>query len=151
VVNADIYHTVDLPQMMAAHLASKARITLAMHDYKRFNTVSVKNNLVKSFKIVPEMKQLAFMGIHIIDSELLSLIPRQIPSCIIDFYRTLLLQQEEINIFRGDQYYWRDIGSVHDYLQLNAELFCQQIPLLLGMSAYQQDEFLQMIIRENSR
>lgn len=52
VMNGDIFHNVDLAALYQHHRRSGNKVTLAVHDYPRFNTVTVADERVLSFKPV---------------------------------------------------------------------------------------------------
>ena len=129
VTNGDIYHTVDLRLLYEAHLHDTASVTLAMHDFPRFNKVSVQNNQVTGFENAEENKGLlAFTGLHVLNPGILSTIPLLRPSSIIDLYRRLLEEKKRINAYNVDGCYWTDMGTVDDYLALHGGLLAGDIP-----------------------
>ncbi len=121
--NGDIYHGIDLAKLYRYHLESGADVTLAMHDYPRFNTVDVKDNRVCGFSTGdPEYTKRAFTGIHVINPDMLLRIVDQEYSCIIDLYRTLLRDQITIGVYDTSDCFWTDMGTVEDYLALNMNI-----------------------------
>lgn len=129
VTNGDIYHTIPFLDLYEFHLRSDSSVTLAMHDYKRFNTVSVNKGYVENFnKEELSSEKLAFTGIHVIDPEILDGVGTGSMSCIIDLYRTILSKGDKIKVFRTDDYYWTDMGTVDDYLAINSELISGDVP-----------------------
>ena len=127
ITNGDIYHTVSYLNLYQHHLASSVPVTLALHDYPRFNSVPVENGNVVGFKST-STSALAFSGLHVIDPSILMDIPENIFSCIIELYRRMLAQQRKINVFRMDDCYWTDMGTVEDYLGLHEGLLQGTIP-----------------------
>ncbi|MDW7774104.1 MAG: sugar phosphate nucleotidyltransferase [Desulfobulbaceae bacterium] len=125
VMNGDIFHDIDPARLYQHHIDSKNSITMAMHDYPRFNSVTVDNDRIVSFQDagkVPDRTLLAFTGIHVVDPEVINLIPADRPHHIIDLYESLARQGMKIGFVRVDDSYWRDIGTPDDYLQLHGEL-----------------------------
>ncbi|MBM9537621.1 sugar phosphate nucleotidyltransferase [Desulfobulbus alkaliphilus] len=120
VMNGDIYHHIDLEQVYHRHLLSRNEVTLALHDYPRFNQVVVVGDRVKGFRAQPGAG-LAFTGIHVIDPEAIERIPAKGYFDIIDLYRQLALEGR-VGCYRVDGSLWRDIGTPEDYIQLHAEL-----------------------------
>ena len=134
VANGDIYHTVDYQDVYRGHCAAKADVTLVLHDYPRFNDVSVDKKLqIKGFNI-PDAgqkglnKTLAFTGIHVINPEVLRLIPPDEPFCIIECYKKLLKQRGSIRAHLVKDHFWTDMGTPEDYLKLHADLLEKSIP-----------------------
>jgi mannose-1-phosphate guanylyltransferase len=128
VTNGDIYHTFDFNSLYQYHLDNTAPVTMAMHDYPRFNTVSVVNEQVAGFDHTGNHPLLAFTGLHVIDPDILSSIPLSQSSSIIDHYRLLLEKKKRISVFRVDGCFWTDMGTVEDYLALHGGLLTGAIP-----------------------
>lgn len=120
VMNGDIYHQINLEQVYHRHLLSRNEVTLALHDYPRFNKVDVVGDRVRRFR-AQTGAGLAFTGIHVIDPEAIGRIPARGYFDIIELYRHLALEGR-VGFCRVDGALWRDIGTPEDYLQLHAEL-----------------------------
>jgi mannose-1-phosphate guanylyltransferase len=135
VVNGDIYHTIDYQKVYRHHCASGAAVTMVLHDYPRFNTVAVDAparvvgfnetavGMDKSDKIM------AFTGIHVINPDILQLIPTDSNYSIIDCYNLYLKQQGSITAYIATGHFWSDIGTPEDYLELHNGLINGEIPL----------------------
>ena len=74
VTNGDIYHTVDFAGLYDRHLARRARVSLAVHDYPRFNTIRIAGDSIAGFAAAPGEGSLAFTGLHVLDPEILETI-----------------------------------------------------------------------------
>jgi len=129
VTNGDIYHTIDYRRLHRHHVRSGAAVTMAMHDCPRFNTVAVRDERIRSFDDPSCGQLLAFTGLHVLEPEVLSLIPAAEEYSIIDCYRRLITQGRRINVHRVDDCFWTDMGTVEDYLALHAGLLTGKIPL----------------------
>ena len=129
VTNGDIYHTIDYGEMYRAHDAEKARVTMAMHDYPRFNKVSVQSGNVTGFDNQKGRELLAFTGMHVLEPDVLESIPLHQEYSIIDRYRELLQEKKNIRARRVDGCFWADMGTVADYLALHGRLLKKEIPL----------------------
>ncbi len=128
VCNGDIYHTVDLLDLYCHHVANKNLVTLAMHNYPRFNNVMVKDGKVESFDNRGKLSQLAFTGLHVIEPSVIEDIGIKKFSCIIDHYRKILKEGRTINCYRADDCFWTDMGTIDDYLSLHHGLLTDTIP-----------------------
>lgn len=124
VMNGDLYHQVDLPQVYQHHLLSKNKITLALHACPRFNTVAIQGDRVAGFGS-SSADSLAFTGIHVVEPKTIAQIPDHGFFHIIDLYR-VLAREGQIGYCRVDGSLWRDIGTPADYLQLHAELLTEK-------------------------
>ncbi|MBW2466563.1 MAG: NTP transferase domain-containing protein [Deltaproteobacteria bacterium] len=135
VVNGDIYHTINYQDVYSEHCASKADVTLVLHDYPRFNNVAVDERLmITGFKKTDNAcgqkgKLLAFTGIHVINPKILQNIPPETPCCIVECYEKILAQGGTIRARLVEDHYWTDMGTPEDYLQLHADLLKQKIPV----------------------
>lgn len=126
--NGDIYHCIDYQKLYQAHLLGGTAVTMALHDYLRFNTVTVSGDHVVGFDGLGEGR-LAFTGVHIVNPEILSAIPLSQKYCIINRYRTLLREKKDIAVQRVDGCDWTDMGTVEDYLALHGRLLKGEIPM----------------------
>lgn len=133
VMNGDLYHRIDLEQVYHRHLLSKNDVTLVLHDYPRFNNVTVEGDRVRGFGDTGG-QQLAFTGIHVVDPEAIERIPAHGFYHIIDLYRELG-REGKVGYCRVDGALWRDIGTPADYLQLHAELLAGESGWLVDPTA----------------
>lgn len=132
VVNGDIYHTIDLRWVYKQHCAADSIATLVLHDCPRFNNVIVADDgRVLGFGDAchstagPE-KKLAFTGIHVINPDLLSVIPPDAAYNIIDCYREWIRKGAKIRGLVVENHFWTDIGTPADYLALHANLLLRK-------------------------
>lgn len=129
VSNGDIYHTVDFKELYLRHEAGSAVVTMAMHDYPRFNNVTVQDDMIAGFDNQKDGSCLAFTGLHVLNPEVLEKIPLEEEYSIIDCYRGLLQEGKTIQAARVDGCSWTDMGTVEDYLALHGSLLKKEIPL----------------------
>jgi len=125
VMNGDIFHTVNLAQLYRHHINSGNIITMALHDYPRFRSVSVSGDRIVSFRPaehMPKNSLLTFTGIHVVEPEVIRQIPAGRFHNIIDLYENLAKRGERVGFVRVDDCFWRDIGTPDDYLRLHKEL-----------------------------
>ena len=122
VLNSDILTDIDLGRAYAFHLDSGALATMVLHDYMPFNQVLMHahGNIV-NIANSPLSGGLAFTGIHIINPDLLSLIPKGF-SDIIACYRQVMDGGEGIKGYLARGHLWRDIGTLESYIAANREL-----------------------------
>jgi len=124
--NGDIYHTVDYRGLYRTHKSNHAVVTMAMHDYDRFNSVDVHGDRVHGFSTTTRGEEedlLAFTGIHVLDKSVIEQIPGGCFFHIIDLYAQLA-EADRVGSVRVDDCFWRDIGTPADYLDLHRELLC---------------------------
>jgi mannose-1-phosphate guanylyltransferase len=128
ITNGDIYHTIDFVQLYRKHLQTGCPVSLAVHDYQRFNSLLVEGDRVLDFDNKSNPSALAFTGVHVIDPTILRGIVNGQKSCIIERYRTLLKNDVRIAAIRVDGQYWTDIGTPADYLELHRGILKKEIP-----------------------
>ena len=123
VINSDILTSIDLAGIYAFHQSHEYPVTMVLHDYKKFNTVTVDSmDFITEFnsdKIKNQTnynQQLAFTGIHVIDPSVLDLIPPKRFCSIIDVYREMIIKGLKIKAVTVLNHYWKDIGSLSDYV-----------------------------------
>ena len=128
ITNGDIYHTVNLFELYNYHSNNGHKITLGVHDFPRFNTVSVSGGKVEAFSKETTAPLLAYTGLQVVQPELLQEISEGQYSCIIDHYRKLLVRGIQIDTYMIDGCYWTDMGTEEDYLTLHEGLLSKKIP-----------------------
>ncbi|MFH0781108.1 MAG: sugar phosphate nucleotidyltransferase [Pseudomonadota bacterium] len=128
VSNGDIYHTIDFLEFYRQHMHNGPAVSLAMHDFPRFNSVQVEAGKIIRFAESVDSRALAFTGLHVIDPAILWEIADNGFSCIIDHYRKLLARGVKIACYRTDGCYWTDMGTPEDYLALHEGLLTESIP-----------------------
>ena len=127
--NVDVISTIDLSRMVNVHRENDALVTLATQKretsrYLLFNEelelCGRKAGRDKEVEIVRSsghLQPLAFSGIHVISPRLLDKISEDGAFSIIASYLRLAGDGERIQGFRADEYYWRDLGKLHDLEQ----------------------------------
>jgi mannose-1-phosphate guanylyltransferase len=123
VINGDILTDIDLIRAYRAHKKKGNLITLIVHDCKPFNQIRI-NERLDIMEIAPKASpgRLAFTGVHIIDPEILSHIPKDRFYNIIDCYQKLIEEGSPIRAYVSKGHYWRDVGTVESYFLANREV-----------------------------
>ncbi|PLX48740.1 MAG: nucleotidyl transferase [Desulfobulbaceae bacterium] len=124
VVNGDIFHTLDYAALYEAHLQSGGPASLVLHDFPRFNKVSVdeRGTIIDFAPYARAARLLAFTGIHIIEPQLLEIIPPASFYDIINCYRHWLRRGMQIRALVAEDHFWSDMGTPADYLALHGRL-----------------------------
>ena len=123
VINGDIFSAIDLQAVLRSHEDSGATVTLVLKDEPLFNGVKVASDgRILGFSGGSE-QQLAFTGIHVLERRVLAGIPAGTPSSIIDCYLQLIARGEKVMAHVVQDEFWRELGSLHGYLQMHEELF----------------------------
>jgi len=124
VMNGDVYHGYDPAAVMGAHAATGGRVTLVVRDEPRFNNLAVDGDgRVAGFRVGeagPGQRLRAFTGIQVVEPELLEPIAPDRFCDIIDHYMNL---PDGISVWEaGEEVYWRDMGTIGDYLALHGDI-----------------------------
>lgn len=124
VVNGDIYHTIDYSTVYDSHLRGGQAATLVLHDFPRFNKVSIDGQWgVIDFIPCDQAAEIkAFTGIHVLDPKLLESIPEASFYDIIDCYRHWMSKGRKIQGLMVEDHFWSDMGTPADYLDLHGRL-----------------------------
>ena len=132
--NVDVVSTIDFQRLMNFHNENHALATLAVQEressrYLLFDDQGElcgrrigrdqEPELVRS---TPNLKALAFSGIHLISPRLLTDMTEEGVFSVIATYLRLAGQNEKILAFRADEYYWRDLGKLEDLRQAEQDL-----------------------------
>jgi NDP-sugar pyrophosphorylase family protein len=132
--NVDVLSTIDLHRMVRFHVENKALATLAVQERETSRPLLFDEHLelcgrkagrdaqAEIVRPSPEVKPLAFSGIHVISPRLLPKMAEEGVFSIITSYLRLAGEGEKILAFRADQYYWRDLGRREDVLQAAQDL-----------------------------
>ena len=132
--NVDIISTIDLQQMIQAHIASKAVATLAVQKRttSRYLLFDEHDNLcgrrtiseqkTEMARPAQQTSEVAFTGIHIISSRIFPLLTEDGVFSIIPAYLRLAGQGEKIMAFNADQFYWRDLGKPENIKQAEHDI-----------------------------
>jgi mannose-1-phosphate guanylyltransferase len=130
VINGDILTDIDLTGAYEAHRKFRPLATMVLHDRPPFN--KIRTDAAGNIMDIPREygpEGLAFTGIHILEPDILSLIPGGF-SDIVDVYRVLMDAGETVRSHVSRGHHWYDIGSLPDYVRANRELAPQ--PFTVG-------------------
>ena len=131
VINGDIICNARIDELLARHVQSGAPASLLMHDWPEFNNVAVdRENAIMGFGAEaaelaaerPDVRLLAFTGIHCINPEAIRPTPSGVFWDILDIYRGLIRAGNPPRAVFQNDLFWREMGSVQSYRALLAEL-----------------------------
>ena len=129
VINADVYHTLDLRPAIHYHTEANNLATLVLCDDPRFNQVGIDDQgRIVSLrgreiqKSPSPARILTFTGIHLISPRLLDFMPSAGYFDSMGFYIDLASRGEAVKGYHVQGGYWRDIGRVEDYKALHQDL-----------------------------
>jgi mannose-1-phosphate guanylyltransferase len=132
--NVDVISSIDLERMVQSHTQNKALATLAVQERETSRYLLFDEQLQLCGRRAgrdqkPEIvrpsartQALAFSGIHVISTRLLTEMTEEDVFSIITSYLRLAGQGESIAAFRADEYYWRDLGKPADLQQAAQDL-----------------------------
>ncbi|MGB2636146.1 MAG: nucleotidyltransferase family protein [Candidatus Acidiferrum sp.] len=127
--NVDVVSTIDFGEMLKRHKENNALCTLAVQEretsrYLLFDEQEqlcgrriVREKREELVRAVEKPEAWAFTGIHMISPQLLGMMKENGVFSIIDLYLRLAGQEEKIQSFRADKYYWRDLGKLDQVQQ----------------------------------
>ncbi len=135
VINGDIVTDIDLGSLVRAH-DPEALATLLLHDCPRFNTVWLTAaHRIQGFGPPPPgvlPGPLAFTGLQVVSPRLLELIPPGRFVHIIDTYRQAIAAGDHVAACVRQGFFWQDIGTIQDYLEINLRFLREAPPGLRG-------------------
>jgi len=122
VMNGDILTDIDLTKGLEHHRRGGHPATLILHDRPPYNKIKLDpGGCVAEIPSEYDGNGWAFTGIHILEPEILSYLPKGVFSDIVDCYRRLIHSGRAIGAYLSTGHQWRDIGTVSEYLQANRE------------------------------
>jgi NDP-sugar pyrophosphorylase family protein len=125
--NADIVSDIDFEKLIEAHLSSKNLVTLAVHDYTRFNSVSVDGEGLllsvgkKEILLSESARLLAFTGIGVYSPEFLQFLPSG-ASSVVNAWLKALSEGKRIGTYDVSGCFWSDIGTPRSYARAVTDL-----------------------------
>jgi NDP-sugar pyrophosphorylase family protein len=132
--NVDVISTIDLRRMVDFHTKSEALATLAVQnressrqllfdeEFQLCGRRFTQDKRTELFRPSTKLEALAFSGIHVISPRLLTMLTEEGSFSIIASYLRLAAQGEKIHAFRADEYYWRDLGTPENLVQVDRDL-----------------------------
>ena len=144
VINGDIFTNIDLEQVYEFHLSHRHPVTLVLHDCARFNNVWVdlSDHIIGFGHTEPcppgapeplraigaraNNRKLAFTGIHVLDPNVLDLLPKASPCSIIDVYCEMIRSGITLKGFIAQNHYWHDIGTMAGYWEGTKEALARE-------------------------
>jgi len=132
--NVDVLSNIDLARVLQAHQQSRALATLAVQDRPTSRYLLFDNNHQLCGRRAgrdgqPELARpcssphsVAFSGIHVISTRLLSMLTETGAFSIITSYLRLAGIGENIQAFSADAYYWRDLGRPENITQADQDI-----------------------------
>lgn len=131
VVNGDILCDAPLDALYRAHLDSGSVASLLLHDCSPFNNVAVdRENRILGFgqearNLAQQHSQislLAFTGIHFLHPAVLKPLPVGEPESVLTAYRQLIREGNPPRALFVSNLFWREMGTLETYRDLNEEL-----------------------------
>jgi mannose-1-phosphate guanylyltransferase len=131
VVNADVLSNADLGLLYERHNLSGAGVSMLLHDCPQFNNVAVStegfvlgfgNEAKQLCKKDPNIRLMAFTGIHFLNACILADIASGGACDIIEVYRQLIAKNDPPAALFQKDLFWREMGSIESYQKLTREL-----------------------------
>jgi NDP-sugar pyrophosphorylase family protein/aminoglycoside/choline kinase family phosphotransferase len=118
--NSDILSDIDLERLITFHQSSGNMVTLAVHDFPKFNTVGISpdglllgvgNSTVREASV---KKNVAFTGIAVYNPEFLGYLSEGVSS-VVDAWLVAVASGQRIGTLDVSGCYWSDIGTPPAY------------------------------------
>ncbi len=136
VFNVDVLTNANLNLALAFHKKNQALATLLVNNRNTARPFLVdasgnlaghfdkKNNLKRIVlkKYQTPLREVGFMGIHIISPKIFELMPEDNCFSVVDLYLGLLAKGYLINVFEFNKAYWQDVGTVERWQQAENDL-----------------------------
>lgn len=132
ILNGDILCNIDLPFVMKRHIESGAKVTLVLIDSPLYNRVAVNrreriiafgNKAIEKTSSNPDLRLLAFTGIHIADRKmLLDYAPPKTFFSILEVYENAMKAGERIEALVMPDISWQEVGSIKGYWNTHRRL-----------------------------
>ncbi|MGB8988586.1 MAG: nucleotidyltransferase family protein [Candidatus Sulfotelmatobacter sp.] len=132
--NVDVISTIDLGRMVQFHNEHQALATLAVQEretsrYLLFDEQlrlcgrrAGRDGAPELVRDCPQVKALAFSGVHVISPRIFSLMTEEGAFPVIPVYLRLAGHGENILGFRADEYSWRDLGKAENVAQAERDV-----------------------------
>ena len=135
--NVDVLSRIDFTAMLDTHRKRKALATLAVQERASSRLLLFDSEMrlcgranggearAKSGNGPEERdgtKALAFCGVHVISPRLLPMLREEGIFSIVDSYVRVASEGGQVQGFRADPYYWRDLGRMADLEQASLDL-----------------------------
>jgi NDP-sugar pyrophosphorylase family protein len=133
VMNGDLLTGLDFRELLAAHEASDAAATVAIHRRDvsiDFGVAHLDGNRIVGFDEKPTHSYHVSMGVYVFEREVVQLVPAGERFDFPDLLQTMLDRRLAVNAHVSDAF-WLDIGR-HDDYELAVRRFEELRPELLG-------------------
>lgn len=143
VINGDILCDAPPDRLLDQHRNSNAAAGLLLHDCPPFNNVAVdpENRILgfgetarKLAALRPDLRLHAFTGIQVMRPDLLAPYPKGEFLDILTVYRHLIEQGRPPRALYWPDPYWREMGSLASYFELNRDLASAKPGTAAGLS-----------------
>jgi NDP-sugar pyrophosphorylase family protein len=126
--NVDVISTIDFGAMVEAHKKAGALATLAVQERDTSRLLLFDEQMwlcgrggrgaeLEIARQAAKTQALAFTGIHVISPRLIGLMSEDGVFSIVNTYLRLAGQGENIQGYRADEFYWRDLGKPESLIQ----------------------------------
>lgn len=131
VINADILIDIDLRKVIAFHRSREALSTMVLRpnpDPVRYGTIEtdasgrIREFMGKTRTEQTGLKRWMFTGIHVMEPEVMESMPSRDAFCINRDVYAHWIRSERPCYGYVHEGYWRDLGTLADYLQANMDL-----------------------------
>ncbi|MEW6535637.1 MAG: NDP-sugar synthase [Candidatus Auribacterota bacterium] len=141
IYNGDIVTDVDICGVIENHRQSGAAATLVCASWcePKQITIGCNNNSIIDIRnslTAGRVPSHTFLGIHVINRDVIDCIPPHQKISIIPVYLDLIKQGFKINCFDYAEGHWYDIGTIQSYTQANQSLLeSRKVDLVTGQTS----------------
>lgn len=124
VMNGDLLTKLDFGTMYQFHLEKSAELTVGMINYPLkipYGLIEMKNGKIIKIREKPDLNYNINSGIYVISSTALDAIPKGEFFDMPDLIQSLIDQKRRVEVYHIKEY-WRDIGRMEDYQEVNSEI-----------------------------
>ncbi len=120
VINADIFTNLDFKWLKKMHFKNAAPISMVLISLKGGVLVD-ENGFIQAFRVKHKMENTFFYtGIQVINPDVISYFFRE--KDLIKIYEVLIKKGIKIAAIKADNFYFKDIGTIQNYLKIHEEL-----------------------------
>ena len=131
VISPKIMFDFDLGQVAAAHLESKASVSMVLTDRPGYNRVLVRGGRIVGFREdrpadMSGVRRLAYTSVQVVEPEVFEFLPKSGPGDLIEAYREMLRAGHTIRAHLLEaQRLWLNLATAADYLEFHRRLLVE--------------------------
>ncbi len=124
VINGDVLTRVDFRAMLAFHRENNAALTVGVRSHSiqvPFGVLECDGSFVRAVREKPDVNFLVNAGVYLLEPDVFAYIPERQHYDMTDLIQHLLSEHRRVASFPITEY-WRDIGQMKDYEQVQKDV-----------------------------